>query len=192
MLSQYLPILIFLGLATVLGLALFTLGWVAGPRRPDPEKLSPTNAASRRSRIRACASTCATTWSPSSSSCSTWNRLLLPLGRSLNVTGTFGLVAMLIFALVLVVALVYDYKKGPWNGTRGRPPSGTVRGFEVTTVDKLINWARTGSLADDLWSRLLCGGDDARRRGALRPRPLRRRFRPSPRQSDVMIVPAPW
>jgi len=22
----------------------------------------------------------------------------------------------------------------------------TVRGFEVTTVDKLINWARTGSL----------------------------------------------
>ena len=24
--------------------------------------------------------------------------------------------------------------------------SGTVRGFEVTTVDKLINWARTGSL----------------------------------------------
>jgi NADH-quinone oxidoreductase subunit A len=41
MLPQYLPILIFLGLATVLGLALFTIGWVAGPRRPDPEKLSP-------------------------------------------------------------------------------------------------------------------------------------------------------
>src|ERR1035438_3627547 len=41
MLRQYLPILIFLGLATVLGLALFTIGWIAGPRRPDPEKLSP-------------------------------------------------------------------------------------------------------------------------------------------------------
>ncbi len=41
MLRQYLPILIFMGLATVLGLALFTIGWIAGPRRPDAEKLSP-------------------------------------------------------------------------------------------------------------------------------------------------------
>ena len=41
MLRQYLPVLIFLGLATVLGLALFTIGWIAGPRRPDSEKLSP-------------------------------------------------------------------------------------------------------------------------------------------------------
>ena len=35
-----------------------------------------------------------------------------PWEVSLGVTGAFGLVAMLIFALVLVVALVYDYKKG--------------------------------------------------------------------------------
>ncbi len=41
MLRQYLPILIFMGLATVLGLALFTIGWILGPRRPDAEKLSP-------------------------------------------------------------------------------------------------------------------------------------------------------
>src|SRR6202035_4370379 len=41
MLRQYLPILIFMGLATVLGLALFTMGWILGPRRPDAEKLSP-------------------------------------------------------------------------------------------------------------------------------------------------------
>jgi NADH:ubiquinone oxidoreductase subunit 3 (subunit A) len=30
----------------------------------------------------------------------------------LKATGSFGLVSMLIFALVLVVALVYDYRKG--------------------------------------------------------------------------------
>src|SRR5258706_273293 len=41
MLRQYLPILIFMGLASVLGLALFTIGWILGPRRPDAEKLSP-------------------------------------------------------------------------------------------------------------------------------------------------------
>ena len=37
---------------------------------------------------------------------SVWTR------RALAVTGVFGLVSMLIFALVLVVALVYDYRKG--------------------------------------------------------------------------------
>jgi len=31
---------------------------------------------------------------------------------SLRITGAFGLLAMLIFALVLVVALIYDYRKG--------------------------------------------------------------------------------
>jgi NADH-quinone oxidoreductase subunit A len=35
-----------------------------------------------------------------------------PWAVSLTITGTFGLIAMLIFALVLVVALAYDYKKG--------------------------------------------------------------------------------
>ncbi len=41
MLRLYLPILIFMALATVLGIELFTIGWIAGPRRPDAEKLSP-------------------------------------------------------------------------------------------------------------------------------------------------------
>ena len=35
-----------------------------------------------------------------------------PWAVSLKVTGTFGLLSMLIFALILVVALAYDYKKG--------------------------------------------------------------------------------
>ena len=35
-----------------------------------------------------------------------------PWAVSLKTTGTFGLLSMLIFALLLVVALVYDYKKG--------------------------------------------------------------------------------
>ncbi|MFO1493240.1 MAG: NADH-quinone oxidoreductase subunit A [Lysobacterales bacterium] len=40
-LQQYLPIAIFLAVATVIGIALLTLGSLLGPRRPDSEKLSP-------------------------------------------------------------------------------------------------------------------------------------------------------
>jgi NADH-quinone oxidoreductase subunit A len=113
MLRQYLPVLIFMGLATVLGLALFTIGWILGPRRPDAEKLSPFECgfeAFEDSRVRFDV------------------RYYLvaiifivfdleiafffPWAVSLRLTGAFGLLAMLIFALVLVVALVYDYKKG--------------------------------------------------------------------------------
>src|ERR1700692_1666131 len=113
MLRQYLPILIFMGLASVLGLALFTIGWILGSRRPDAVHPSPHQwcfEAFEDSRVRFDV------------------RYYLvaiifivfdleiafffPWAVSLKVTGAFGLLAMLIFALVLVVALVYDYKKG--------------------------------------------------------------------------------
>ena len=41
MLQNYLPILIFLGIGLVLGVVLFTVGYVLGPRRPDAAKDSP-------------------------------------------------------------------------------------------------------------------------------------------------------
>ena len=40
MLAEYLPILIFLAVAGALGVLLLALGFLFGPRRPDPEKLS--------------------------------------------------------------------------------------------------------------------------------------------------------
>jgi len=40
MLQNYVPILIFLGVAGVLGSLLIGLGFLLGPRKPDPEKLS--------------------------------------------------------------------------------------------------------------------------------------------------------
>jgi NADH-quinone oxidoreductase subunit B len=57
------------------------------------------------------------------------------------------------------------------------------RGFEVTTVDNLINWARTGSLWPMTFGLACCAVEmmhDFDRFGVV--------FRPSPRQSDVMIV----
>ena len=41
MLAEYWPILLFIGVATGLGLALLAIGLLAGPRRPEAEKLAP-------------------------------------------------------------------------------------------------------------------------------------------------------
>lgn len=40
MLGEYLPILLFLAVATGLGLVLLAAGWILGPNRPSAEKLS--------------------------------------------------------------------------------------------------------------------------------------------------------
>ncbi|MBK8285890.1 MAG: NADH-quinone oxidoreductase subunit A [Ahniella sp.] len=40
-LSQYLPVLMFLGVATILGVVLLSVGSILGPGRPDAEKLAP-------------------------------------------------------------------------------------------------------------------------------------------------------
>ena len=41
MLGEYLPILLFLAVAAVVGVALLVLGSLLGPQRPESEKLSP-------------------------------------------------------------------------------------------------------------------------------------------------------
>lgn len=41
MLAEYWPILLFLGVAVGLGIALLVIGLLVGPRRPESEKLSP-------------------------------------------------------------------------------------------------------------------------------------------------------
>ncbi|HEY2622019.1 NADH-quinone oxidoreductase subunit A [Dyella sp. Tek66A03] len=41
MLAEYWPILLFIGVAAGLGVVLLVIGLLAGPRRPDADKLSP-------------------------------------------------------------------------------------------------------------------------------------------------------
>ena len=113
MLRQYLPILIFIGLAGVIGLALFTLGWILGPRRPDPEKLSPYECGfeafeDSRMRFDVRYYLVAIIFIVFDLEIA----FFFPWAVSLRATGTFGLVSMLIFAVILVVALAYDYQRG--------------------------------------------------------------------------------
>ena len=113
MLRQYLPILIFLALAGIIGLALYTIGWLAGPRRPDSDKLSPYECgfeAFEDSRVRFDV------------------RYYLvaiifivfdleiafffPWAVALGGLGVFGLLSMTIFLGVLTVGFIYEWKKG--------------------------------------------------------------------------------
>ena len=41
MLAEYWPVLLFIGVAVGLGIALLTIGLLVGPRRPESDKLSP-------------------------------------------------------------------------------------------------------------------------------------------------------
>ena len=64
-------------------------------------------------------------------------------------------------------------------------------GFVTTKIDNVINWVRTGSLWPMTFGLACCAVEmiHAGLYEPLRPRPLRHRVpRPSPRQSDVMIV----
>jgi NADH-quinone oxidoreductase subunit A len=113
MLENYLPILIFLAIATVLGLVLVSLGFIFGPQRPDAEKLSAYECgfeAFEDSRLK-------------------FDvryylvailfiifdleiAFLFPWAVSLDSIGLFGLISMGIFLAILVVGFIYEWKKG--------------------------------------------------------------------------------
>jgi len=99
--------------ADALGLALFTIGWIAGPRRPNAEKLSPYECGfeafeDSRMRFDVRYYLVAIIFIVFDLEIA----FFFPWAVSLRMTGTFGLLAMLIFALILVLALAYDYRKG--------------------------------------------------------------------------------
>ena len=113
MLANYLPALIFLAIAGGLGVILLLLGFLLGPHRPDPEKLSPYECgfeAFEDSRMKFDV------------------RYYLvailfiifdleiafffPWAVSLDKVGLFGLASMGIFLFVLTIAFIYEWKKG--------------------------------------------------------------------------------
>ena len=53
LLLGYLPLIVFIAVAAVLGLALLLSSFVFAYKQPDPESSPPTNAASMRSTTRA-------------------------------------------------------------------------------------------------------------------------------------------
>jgi NADH-quinone oxidoreductase subunit A len=113
MLSNYLPVLIFLGVGAGLGLVLIALGFLLGPRRPDAEKLSPYECGfeafeDSRMKFDVRYYLVAILFILFDLEIA----FLFPWAVSLDRIGTFGLLSMLVFLTILVVGFVYEWKKG--------------------------------------------------------------------------------
>jgi len=117
MLANYLPVLIFLTVATGLALVLMSLGLVIGRwqsrSRDDVQKLSPYECGfeafeDSRMKFDVRYYLVAILFSVFDLEIA----FLFPWAVVLDSIGVFGLVAMGIFLLILVVGFIYEWKKG--------------------------------------------------------------------------------
>ena len=113
MLEQYLPILIFLAVAGGVGLVLLALGFLLGSGRKDDEKLSPYECGfeafeDSRMKFDVRYYLVAILFIIFDLEIA----FLFPWAVSLDAIGGFGLIAMGIFLLILIVGFVYEWKKG--------------------------------------------------------------------------------
>jgi NADH-quinone oxidoreductase subunit A len=113
MLANYLPILVFLLVAAVLGAALIALGFAFGRGNKDPEKLSPYECGfepfeDTRMKFDVRYYLVAILFIVFDLEIA----FLFPWAVALQKIGVFGLLAMGIFLLILVVGFIYEWKKG--------------------------------------------------------------------------------
>ncbi|MCX7198573.1 MAG: NADH-quinone oxidoreductase subunit A [Proteobacteria bacterium] len=117
MLESYLPILLFIGVGLAFGLVLPLVGWIAssatGANRPDPEKLSPYECGfeafeDARMKFDVRYYLVAILFILFDLEIA----FLFPWAVVLEDLGWFGLGAMFVFLMVLVVGFVYEWKKG--------------------------------------------------------------------------------
>ena len=115
MLAQYLPILIFLCVSTVIGIALVVIGGLLGPTRPDSEKLSAYECGfeafeDTRTKFDVRYYLVAILFIIFDLEIA----FLFPWAIVLQEesVGTFGFVAMMIFLGILVIGFIYEWMKG--------------------------------------------------------------------------------
>ena len=113
MLENYLPILIFLALAFVLGGVVIGVGFLLGTRKPDSEKLSPYECGfeafdDSRMKFDVRYYLVAILFIVFDLEIA----FLFPWAVSLDAVGKFGLISMALFLAILVVGFVYEWKKG--------------------------------------------------------------------------------
>ena len=113
MLQEYFPILVFLGVAAAIGLLLLGLGFLFGSGVKDEEKLSPYECGfeafeDTRTKFDVRYYLVAILFIIFDLEIA----FLFPWAVSLDTVGGFGLLAMGLFLLILVVGFVYEWKKG--------------------------------------------------------------------------------
>ncbi|HEY5655889.1 MAG TPA: NADH-quinone oxidoreductase subunit A [Woeseiaceae bacterium] len=113
MLQNYLPVLIFLGIATIIGVVLLVLGFLLGTGRKDSDKLSPYECGfeafeDSRMKFDVRYYLVAILFIIFDLEIA----FLFPWAISLDAVGGFGLISMGIFLAILVVGFIYEWKKG--------------------------------------------------------------------------------
>lgn len=113
MLENYLPILVFLIMGAVFGIAPMLAGFVLGPNRPDSEKLSPYECGfeafeDSRMKFDVRYYLVAILFIIFDLEIA----FLFPWAVVLDQVGMYGFMAMVIFLAVLVVGFIFEWKKG--------------------------------------------------------------------------------
>lgn len=112
-LQQYLPIALFLGVSTVIGLSLLVLGSILGPRKPGSEKLSPYECGfeafeDARMKFDVRYYLVAILFILFDLEIA----FLFPWAVVIQEIGMSGFIAMMVFLGVLVVGFIYEWMKG--------------------------------------------------------------------------------
>jgi len=112
-LLEYLPIILFIGIAGVMGVALMVLPFVLAPAKPDPEKLSAYECgfpafddARMKFDVRFYLVSILFIIFDLEVA------FLFPWAITLKATGAFGFWSMVVFLAVLTVGFIYEWKKG--------------------------------------------------------------------------------
>ena len=113
MLENYFPIMLFVIIGLLVGVGPMLSGFLLGPRRPDPEKLSPYECgfeafegARRKFDVRYYLVAILFILFDLEIA------FLFPWAVVLKEIGMFGFVAMLVFLAILAVGFIYEWKKG--------------------------------------------------------------------------------
>lgn len=112
-LADYLPILMFLGVAAGIGVLLLILGWLLGPKAPDGEKLSPYECGfeafeDARMKFDVRFYLVAILFIIFDLEIA----FLFPWALVFNDIGVSAIVAMAVFLGILVIGFIYEWKKG--------------------------------------------------------------------------------
>lgn len=113
MLADYFPILVFLAISVVMGVILLSLGGLLGPRRPDSEKLSPYECGfeafeDSRTRFDVRYYLVAILFIIFDLEIA----FFIPWAVVLEKLGAYGLLAMVVFVIELVIGFFFVWKKG--------------------------------------------------------------------------------
>jgi len=112
-LAEYLPPLLFLIVATGIGIALIVVGNVLGPKRPSPEKLSPYECGfaafdNARGQFDVRYYLVAILFIVFDLEIA----FVIPWALVFRELGVFGLIEMGVFLALLVIGFIYVWKKG--------------------------------------------------------------------------------